>query len=330
MKVLLISNQHPDSAGVGNPIMYRMRDALSQDGRVEKVTFLPFYNKISSLFTVRSSAKNYDIVHVHFGGLYALIIWIFLLGVKARKLITFHGTDIHAKALASTKSLKGRIKIRINQQSSFCCIRLFDACGFVAKEMMNYLPKSYMKKYGNKLFVQPLGVNYKVFGLTDKNEAKQHLGLKNETHYVLFSDISGTSIKRRDLAESIVARLGGEYQLLIMCGVTPEKVPYFINSCDCLLLTSDEEGSPNIVREALSLNKPVFSFPVGDVAQQLDGLKNSCIISYNLDAAAEKILLTMRTPYVDNTREMLKSQLDFFSINSKVIDRYIKLYSNQI
>ena len=330
MKVLLISNQHPDSAGVGNPIMYRMRDALSQDGRVEKVTFLPFYNKISSLLTARTSAKNYDIVHIHFGGLYALIIWIFLFGMKARKLITFHGTDIHAKALASTKSLKGRIKIRLNQRASFCCIRHFDACGFVAEEMMNYLPKSYIKKYGDKLFVQPLGVNYEAFALMDKNEAKWYLDLNTETHYVLFSDISGTSIKRRDLAEGIVARLGGEYQLLIMCGVTPGKVPYFINSCDCLLLTSDEEGSPNIVREALSLNKPVFSFPVGDVAQQLDGLKNSCIISRDLEMAAEKILLMMGTTYVDNTRELLKDKLDFCSINSKVVDRYIKLYSNKI
>lgn len=40
-----------------------------------------------------------------------------------------------------------------------------------------------------------------------------------------------------------------------MCGVKPDEVPYYINACEFALLTSDEEGSPNIIREVLSLNK---------------------------------------------------------------------------
>ena len=34
MKVLLVSNQRQNAWGVGNPIMYRMRDALEQDERI--------------------------------------------------------------------------------------------------------------------------------------------------------------------------------------------------------------------------------------------------------------------------------------------------------
>ena len=54
MRILLISNQHPNKLGIGNPIMYRMKNALSEDSRIEKVEFLPFYNSLSSLRIISS------------------------------------------------------------------------------------------------------------------------------------------------------------------------------------------------------------------------------------------------------------------------------------
>lgn len=80
------------------------------------------------------------------------------------------------------------------------------------------------------------------------------------------SDVSGTNIKRRDIAEAIVAQMNGEVALLRMTHVKPELVPLYISAASFLLLTSDEEGSPNIIRECLVMNKPVFSVNVGDAA----------------------------------------------------------------
>ena len=68
MKALLVSNQRQNAMGVGNPIMYRMRDALAQDERIEVVDFLPFNNRLSTLRKIRLTAKKYDVVHIHFGG----------------------------------------------------------------------------------------------------------------------------------------------------------------------------------------------------------------------------------------------------------------------
>ena len=53
MRILLISNQHPNKQGIGNPVMCRMKNALSEDSRIEKVEFLPFYNSLSSLKIIR-------------------------------------------------------------------------------------------------------------------------------------------------------------------------------------------------------------------------------------------------------------------------------------
>ena len=319
MKILLVSNQRQNNQGVGNPIMYRMRDALAKDERIDKVEFLPFTNSFSSLVSIRHSAKKYDIVHIHFGGLYALIIRIALLGVNVKTVITFHGTDIHAKALKTAKGWKERLKIKLNQKASFLSIR------FVAAEMIDYVPKCLSCILQKKGFVQALGVNYEVFKPVDKEEAIRHLGLEDNKKYVLFSDVSNTSIKRRDIAENIVKCLGGNYSLLIMCGVKPQEVPYYINASDFLLLTSDEEGSPNIIREALSLNKSVFSVQVGDAAKQLEGLQNSAIISREPIKAADTIVSILQKPYVDNTRETLRDRLDFVRVNRKVVDRYLTL-----
>ena len=323
MKVLLVSNQRPNEQGVGNPIMFRMLNALKHDKRIEQVEFEPVYNSLVSMRALRNKAKGYDIVHIHFGGLYALMIWIFLLGVKNKKFITFHGTDIHAKALKTAKSVKERIKIRLNQKASFLSICLFDKCGFVAQEMIEYVPRFLKKQIAVKAFVQPLGVDYSVFVPMDKEKAQMLLGI-TKGHYVLFSDVSNTPIKRRDIAEAIVKELGEPYQLLIMSGVNPAAVPLYINACDFALLTSDEEGSPNIIREVLSLNKPFFSVNVGDAAVQLEGLNNSAVISRNPVEAAATIREYINKDYTDNTREKLRERLDFTRINRGVVDKYLE------
>lgn len=320
MKILLVSNQGLNKKGSGNPILYRMASSLSKDNRIEQVDFQPVVNNLKSYYNVRRIARQYDVVHIHFGGLYALLLRGLLIGINAKKFITFHGTDIHAKALKTAKSLKERLKIRLNQYSSFISLFLFDKSGFVAEDMLQYIPSFIKRCTKNKFFTQALGVNYDVFKNIDKIEAQNHLGL-SPGKYVLFSDVSNTNIKRRDIAEQIVNNLPG-YQLLIMSGVKPEVVPYYINASDFALLTSDEEGSPNIIREVLSLNKPFFSVNVGDAKKQLLGLNNSAIIERNPIDAATTIKEKNSLPYTDNTRTKLKERLDFDVLNKKIVDLY--------
>lgn len=328
MILLLLSNQGMSEGIIGNPIMLRMRNALLADNRIDEVLMLRCKHPFSVRKELRKMARKADLIHVHFGGSYALVVWLLLLGIKKPKLITFHGTDIHAKTIRTTKTWKGKLRIRINQWASFISVRLFDRVGFVAEDMIVYVPKRVKKLLKKKGFIQKLGVDYSTFVEMDKVEAKRFLNLDSNFNYVLFSDISGSSIKRRDLAVRIVDCLGEPYRLNVMCGVNPQEVPIFLNASDFVLLTSDEEGSPNIIREALSLNKPVFSVDVGDAAQQLKGLTNSCIISRDCDEAATTILKHMSLKYTDNTREKLAEKLDFRLCNNKVISIYENLLNN--
>lgn len=324
MKILLVSNEYPRFGKTSNPIIGRLKNALESDKRVNHVEFCPFTNKVSDFCRIRNKAMDADIVHIQFGGLYAFLVWVALIGMSKPKLLTFHGTDIHAKAIKTTKSYLIKLKILLSQKTSFLSILLFDKLGFVSDTLITYVPKWIQRKCKDKLFIQPLGVDYKLFSPTAKEESLELLGL-DDYKYVLFSDISGTPIKRRDIAESIVDKLGGDYRLLIMSKVKPEMVPVYLNACDFVLLTSDEEGSPNITREALALNKRVFSVDVGDVKQQLEGLNNSVIVSRNPDEAVRVILQKLAEPYTDDTRESLREKIDFEKIGTRIVDIYVNL-----
>ena len=50
------------------------------------------------------------------------------------------------------------------------------------------------------------------------------------------------------------------------------------NECNLMIFVSKHEGSPNVIREGLSCNLPIFSFDIGDVSEHLIGVKNSEII----------------------------------------------------
>lgn len=329
MRVLLLSNQGMTDGIVGNPIMLRMRDSLKNDPRIEDVLMLRCKSPIAVRKVLREKAREADVIHIHFGGVYALAVWFLLLGIKRPKLITFHGTDIHAKSIKTAKSKYEIIRIKLNQWASFISVILFDRSGFVAEDMLEYVPKFLKKQIERKGFIQKLGVDYKLFCDEPKDIAQEKLKLDKTYTYALFSDISGTSIKRRDVASEIVNNLGDLYRLNIMCGVNPNMVPTYINASDFILLTSDEEGSPNIIREALSLNKPVFSVDVGDAKKQLDGLNNSAIISREPQQAAETINRVLSIPYTDNTRDTKQCVLDLNIIIKDVIDIYQQLFSKE-
>jgi len=61
--------------------------------------------------------------------------------------------------------------------------------------------------------------------------------------------------------------------LIVAWATPPETIPVFMSACDALVFTSFQEGSPNVVKEALACNLPVVSVPVADVPQRLRGIE---------------------------------------------------------
>jgi glycosyltransferase involved in cell wall biosynthesis len=76
--------------------------------------------------------------------------------------------------------------------------------------------------------------------------------------------------KRFDLVVAAVELLRAtrpEVQLVVADSEPHERMPLFMNACDVLILASEGEGSPMVIKEAMACNLPIVSVDVGDVAE---------------------------------------------------------------
>jgi glycosyltransferase involved in cell wall biosynthesis len=145
--------------------------------------------------------------------------------------------------------------------------------------------------------VIPNGVNVHQFAPGDRLEARRRLGLDPQETLVLFPHTPGVSRKRQDLAEAGVGALaprGVRARLWMVHGVPHALMPDHYRAADCLLLTSDQEGSPNVVKEALCCDLPVVSVNVGDVRVWVELGVGSQIVDRDPDAIAAGLQTVLR------------------------------------
>jgi glycosyltransferase involved in cell wall biosynthesis len=130
----------------------------------------------------------------------------------------------------------------------------------------------------SRAHVLPAGVDTQVFRPLDKVAARREIGWDPDATIVLFGASRHRPIKRFDRAQAAVDRLvaqGARIQLTSLEQIAPERMPWYLNAADCLMLTSQHEGSPNVVKEAVACGCPVVAVPVGDVAEILRGVTPS-------------------------------------------------------
>jgi glycosyltransferase involved in cell wall biosynthesis len=159
----------------------------------------------------------------------------------------------------------------------------------VSPNLLGYLPHS-VREFA---YVIPPGVDYDIFRPEPQETARASLGIPREGIRILFSDISGSPVKRRDIALSVVEQVQRrlpDTQLLLLSSEPYWRVPLYLNAADCLLLTSEKEGSPNIVKEALATNLPIVSVDVGDVAMRCQDVANCRIVPQDTTSLANAVI----------------------------------------
>ena len=149
---------------------------------------------------------------------------------------------------------------------------------FRSKESI--VKSSKMKSYlGMNLHVVPNGVDCAKFQPVPqsyRDKLRRKLGLETDTKYILFVGDPKRLCKRYNLAlESVqIAKHKVHFtlKLLTLYNRPHDEIAFYMQACDIFLLTSSNEGSPNVVKEALATNMAVVSVDVGDVRERIEGV----------------------------------------------------------
>jgi glycosyltransferase involved in cell wall biosynthesis len=209
----------------------------------------------------RLATGRYDLIHAQFGqsGLLAFPSRLPLV-------VTLRGSDI-----LGIVGLGGR-KLRLGrmlQAATRLVCRRADAVVVVSDHMKAYLPR------GIDATVLPSGLDFELFQPIPREDARARLGLAADQVYVLFAGNPDQPRKRYHIAARAVELVSREQpvELIVAWGVPHKEMPYYMSACDALVFTSMQEGSPNVVKEALACNLPIVSVAIGDVAERLRGIE---------------------------------------------------------
>lgn len=184
-----------------------------------------------------------------------------------------------------------------------------------------------------KVVYLPNGCDSDFFRPMDKNECKQQLGLNPNKRYILFVDSNRSrnrTQKRKDRFDETMDILRTKYghndiEELVMIGVARKDVPTWMNACDLHLLSSDQEGSPNSVKECLFCGVPVVSTNVGNVVDLLDNMP-SCYVSkdFSAETLAKAIdkAFNIKATSSDIREAIIKKGLDMNSVAEKLLNVY--------
>ncbi len=296
----------PGHDGIGMVFAKRQNEhliALGLAGRehVIKSRRHPF-RVVNEIVAIRRAAQAHgaDVVHAHYGTATAFLC---ALAAKVPLVITYRGSDMLPNVtmswphwfvgylLSQLASLRAAAVVCVSQQIAN---RLWWARG--------------------KATVIPSGVNTEVFRPLPRAECRSRLGWPEDEAVVLYC--SANAGKRPALALRAVEQataLGHPSRPVPLSGnIPPSEIPHYMNGADCLLLTSQYEGSPNVVKEAIACGLPVVSVAVGDVVERLRGVDPSSVVDDTPEALGQALAEVLR----DRRRSNGPSFAASFSLNA--------------
>lgn len=312
MKILLVthmypSREHPESGVFVQQQVASLRregvdvEVLHVDVKKSKWLYLWSFVPLQK----RALARRYDLVHAHY----------VFAGVVARSqfrfpvVLTHHGDE----------ALHG-------WQAPLCRLmsRLVDKTIVVTEPIRRSIGVE-------SAAVIPCGVDFEIFKPMDKRWAREELGLAADKKLVLFVGDYPKQVKRFDIVEGSVAHLksrGVDAELVVAYKQVYERVPLYMNACDVLVLASEWEGSPQVVKEAMACNLPVVSVDVGDVPDVLAGVRSCYLSPRDPESIAEKLALVLERCERTDGREKTR-RYESSSIARRIIEVYEEIVGDR-
>lgn len=283
MKIIFVASGNK-SVGTVSAFVRSQYDSLCHDGL--EMTLFPIRGKgwKSYLKGIRQLRKticqiNPDIAHAHYS----------VCGVVA--------------ALA-TCGLKTKTVVSILGSFPKKTFKLYWVRFFIKHVWNATITKSQRtaNQLGIDLPVVPNGVNLDQFSLISPEEARTMCGFEPGKKYIIWCSNPARREKRFDWAQEAVRLLNDSNVVLYpVYDKTHDEVVKYMCAADVLLLTSEMEGSPNVIKEAMACNCPVVSTDVGDVKWVTEGVEGTYIAACG-DTEALSECLTKALAFESRTK----------------------------
>ncbi|MBX0294059.1 glycosyltransferase family 4 protein [Halomicroarcula sp. F27] len=228
-----------------------------EDGERSILEYARFYPSV-----LANSLDSYDLIHANYG----LTAPMAVAQPRLPVVLSLWGTDLMGKYGPVTKRF-----------AHFC-------------DEVIVMSEGMAEEYDGDCLVIPHGVDLSVFRPIEQSEAREALGWPRDERVVLFPYPPKRDVKNHPRAKRIVERasdrVGESVTLETATGVPHDRMPYYLNAADAMIMTSRREGSPNTVKEAMACNLPVVSTDVGDVRTRLDPVDPSTVSDDDHDLVA--------------------------------------------
>src|SRR5579863_4993368 len=269
----------------GSSMIFARRQAGSLAAGGVEVSAFHLLSRTSPLKLARELVRfrrqlrrdNPQVVHAHFGTVTS--VFTALAALDKPLVITYRGSDLNPAPAPLGAKCRAMAARGLSQLAALRAGHIVCVSGELRARL-------WWRR--ERVTVLASGVDPHVFFPEPQSTARKRMGWPMEERVVLFNASYNPHVKRPDLARAAVAaarRALPRLRMEIMNGGTPpERVPGLMNAADCLLVTSDSEGSPTVVQEALACNLPVVSVDVGDVQERLRGVSQARIVARDPEA----------------------------------------------
>lgn len=264
---------------------------------------------------VRRLSAEFDVVHAQYGSATGFAS----ATAVVPKVLSLRGNDwsLHRDP-GSYYYLHTRLARAMTRASigSYDCI--LSVSHRMKQEILQLHPRS-------RIEVFPSPIDLTRFVTRDRVEARAALGFPdNGEKWILFNAINlADPIKRFPLAEAafnLAQAQRGDLRLRLATGLSHDELPVFVAACDLILCTSETEGWPNSVKEALACDVPFVSTDVSDLPDIAAREPGCRVCAAEPRALARGILEALEAP-----ARPLRRYIEGMSLHSS-IDRLVDLY----
>ena len=305
---ILIVGRYKTAYNDVSPFVREQAEALRQAGNIVEYFAIKgkglkaYFMQRKALLT-KIETFHPDIIHAHYG----LSGLLCCLQRYVPVVVTYHGSDINNPKVLHFSRMAMRLAAK----------NIFVSKGILNK--VTHCPNAVLL---------PCGIDLSDNQCTPKSVARQKMNLSIDGQYALFAGAFDNAVKNSALAKDVVElynrQTGNSCQLIELKGYSRQEVALLMCAADVFLLTSHNEGSPQVIKEAMACGCPIVSVDVGDVAERLQGL-DGCYVAqtYCTEDVADKLRQALCFNARTHGRERIIEQgLD----NRQVAKRLMEIY----